>query len=89
VLFRLPPGLHRLAAGGVPDAAREAINSSGATGWAPPCPPKGDEPHHYEFTLYALKAPVALEDGAEADEAIAAIGKTALAQGRLVGRFGR
>jgi Raf kinase inhibitor-like YbhB/YbcL family protein len=89
VLFHLPPSLHRLAAGGTPDAAREAVNSAGATAWAPPCPPKGDAPHHYEFTLYALEAPLSLQDGAKADAAIAAIGRAALAQGRLVGRFGR
>ena len=89
VLFRLPPGLHRLAAGSVPDAAREAVNSAGETGWAPPCPPKGDAPHHYEFTLYALEAPLTLEDGAKAGDVIAAIGRGALGQGRLVGRYGR
>jgi Raf kinase inhibitor-like YbhB/YbcL family protein len=89
VLFHLSPGLRRLPAGGTPDAAREAVNSAGRNAWAPPCPPKGDEPHHYVFRLYALKTPIGLPDGAAADEAIAAIGRSALVQGRLVGRFGR
>ena len=89
VLFHLPPGLHRLPSGAVPDAAREAVNSAGRNAWAPPCPPKGDAPHHYEFTLYALKVPLALDDGAKADDAIAAIGRSAIVRGRLVGRFGR
>jgi Raf kinase inhibitor-like YbhB/YbcL family protein len=89
VLFHLPPGLRRLAAGSLPDAAREAVNSAGGDAWAPPCPPKGDAPHHYRFTLYALKVPLALADGVSAKDAVAAIGKSALVQGRLVGRFGR
>ena len=89
VLFHLAPGLHRLPAGGVPDAAREAVNSAGRNAWAPPCPPKGDKPHHYEFTLYALHAPLAQDDGAKAEDVIAAIGEHALARGRLVGRFAR
>lgn len=89
VLFHLAPGLRRLPAGGMPDAARQAVNSGGHAAWAPPCPPEGDAPHHYEFTLYALKTPLALEDGAKADEAVAAIGRSALVRGRLVGRFGR
>jgi Raf kinase inhibitor-like YbhB/YbcL family protein len=89
VLFHLPPGLHRLASGGTPDASREAVNSASQAAWAPPCPPEGDRPHHYEFTLYALEAPLALPDGASADDAVAAIGRTALVRGRLVGRFGR
>jgi Raf kinase inhibitor-like YbhB/YbcL family protein len=89
VLFHLEPGLRRLATGSVPDAAVGAVNSAGRTAWAPPCPPEGDAPHHYEFTLYALKAPLALDEGAKADDAVAAIGRSATARGRLVGRFGR
>jgi Raf kinase inhibitor-like YbhB/YbcL family protein len=89
VLFHLPPNLQRLPAGATPDAAREAVNSAGRDAWAPPCPPKGDAPHHYEFTLYALKAPLEQADGTKANDVIAAIGRTALVRGRLVGRFGR
>src|SRR4051794_2092721 len=89
VLFHLAPNLRRLPSGGVPDGARQAENSAGRDAWAPPCPPSGDEPHHYEFTLYALKAPLSLPDGAKSSDAIAAIGRGALARGRLVGRFGR
>ena len=29
-------------------------NSFGNTGYSGPCPPAGDPPHHYIFTLYAL-----------------------------------
>ena len=89
MIFHLPPTLKGLAAGAMPDAAREAENSAGRDAWAPPCPPPGDSPHHYEFTLYALKAPLSLPDGAKASDTIAAIGRSALVQGRLVGRFGR
>src|SRR6476661_7831711 len=89
VLFHLPPGLRRLPAGSTPDAAREAINSAGRTAWAPPCPPAGDKPHRYEFTLYALKAPLELPDGSKGDAVRGAIAREALVQGRLTGRFGR
>jgi Raf kinase inhibitor-like YbhB/YbcL family protein len=89
VLFHLSPGLRRLAAGSVPDAARQGEGSSGDAAWSPPCPPKGDRPHRYEFTLYALKAPLTQADGANADDVRTAISRTALARGRLVGRFGR
>jgi Raf kinase inhibitor-like YbhB/YbcL family protein len=89
VLFHLPPGLHRLASGSIPDAAREAENSAGSRGWTPPCPPQGDAPHHYEFTLYALRSSLPQPDGASAADVRAAIGRAAIARGRLVGRFGR
>jgi Raf kinase inhibitor-like YbhB/YbcL family protein len=89
VLFHLAPGLRGLDADTVPDGARQGVNSAGSDGWTGPCPPKGDAPHHYEFTLYALRAPLDLPDGTKPAAVRAAIAKTALARGRLVGRFGR
>jgi len=29
----------------------------GKPGYGGPCPPKGDKPHRYIFTVYALKVP--------------------------------
>jgi Raf kinase inhibitor-like YbhB/YbcL family protein len=52
-------------------------------GWKPPCPPKGDEPHRYVFTLSALKEP--LGAGADPDD----IAPASVAHGTLTGRFGR
>ena len=34
--------------------ATEAVNSFGDPGWAGPCPPPGDGPHTYQFTLHVL-----------------------------------
>jgi Raf kinase inhibitor-like YbhB/YbcL family protein len=31
-------------------------NDFGTIGWSGPCPPIGDRPHKYRFTLYALKS---------------------------------
>ena len=65
-------------------------NSLGRVGWAPPCPPDGDAPHHYVFVLYALSEPSGLtKDGASVDEAIAAVKPSVLARGTLTGRYGR
>lgn len=42
--------------------------------WFGPCPPEGDGPHHYVFTLYALDdALETLESGATAQELLAAM----------------
>src|SRR3954471_21843685 len=54
--------------GEFPTGARYGANSAGKTGWAPPCPPKGDDPHHYVFTMYALKQATGLAQGADPDE---------------------
>ena len=88
-LFKVKPGREGIAVAEVPAGAREGENSSGDAGYAGPCPPKGDAPHHYEFVLYALSSPIDLENGAAAADVRAAVKDGAMARGRLVGRFGR
>ena len=36
--------------------AKQVATDFGTPGYGGPCPPKGDKPHHYNFTIYALKA---------------------------------
>ena len=43
--------------GSVPAGARELKTDFGHAGFGGPCPPKGDKPHHYAFTVWALKVP--------------------------------
>ena len=38
----------------LPDGAVQVTTDFGSIGWGGPCPPVGDKPHHYNFTLYAL-----------------------------------
>lgn len=45
----------------LPGGATQYVNRSGSAGYAGPCPP--DPPHPYVFTLYALRAAPAWEDG--------------------------
>jgi Raf kinase inhibitor-like YbhB/YbcL family protein len=40
--------------GTLPAGAVQATTSFGAPGYGGPCPPAGDKPHRYVFTLYAL-----------------------------------
>ena len=39
----------------LPVNARQINTDFGTPGWGGPCPPAGDKPHHYNFTVYALK----------------------------------
>ena len=64
-------------------------NSAGTSKYAAPCPPKGSSPHRYEFTIYALKEPIALRAGAPADQVIDKIKRAALARGVITGRYSR
>jgi len=89
VLFKLAPDLRGLDPGRVPAGARQGKNSAGDTGWAGPCPPGGDAPHHYVFSLYALRSPLSEPAGASAEDVRAGVSDAAIARGQLVGRFGR
>jgi Raf kinase inhibitor-like YbhB/YbcL family protein len=82
IVLDLPGGTTRLDSG-TPGGAHEAKNSSGKTGWTPPCPPSGT--HHYRFTVYGLSAPTGLPDGTPTDDALKAVSAKAVTQGRLTG----
>ena len=88
-VLAIPPSDHGAPAGRPPRGGVEAENSFGKDGWGGPCPPGGDDPHRYVFTLYALDAPLGLGAGASPDAVRRAIAAHALARGTLTGRFGR
>lgn len=70
-----------------PQYAGQAQNSARQTGYRPPCPPSG-ESHRYRFTVYALREPVPLRNGARLGEALTTIAQRVIARGRLIGKFG-
>lgn len=59
VVVNIPPDTTKLEEGASPDkmpkGALETRTDFGKPGYGGPCPPPGDQPHHYIFTLYALK----------------------------------
>jgi Raf kinase inhibitor-like YbhB/YbcL family protein len=85
--YALAPGTRSLSGTGLPAGAREGENSTGSTGWTPPCPPSGT--HRYEFRLYWLKAKSGLGAGAKPDAVVAAVRKSAGGSGLLVGHYRR
>jgi Raf kinase inhibitor-like YbhB/YbcL family protein len=76
------------ALGDIPAGARlrSGENSAGKTGWTPPCPPKGDKPHRYVFSLYALRRPSGLKPGASPGQVRAKLVR-ALARGRFTASY--
>jgi Raf kinase inhibitor-like YbhB/YbcL family protein len=64
-------------------------NDFGRTGWGGPCPPEGDGPHGYRFTLYALDGALGLDPGATKDEVLAAAEGHVLEQAAFVATYER
>jgi Raf kinase inhibitor-like YbhB/YbcL family protein len=65
----------------------EGKTSFGTSGYGGPCPPVGDAPHHYIFTLYALDA--AVGGSLTGPQLLKAIDGHVLGKASVVGRFGR
>ena len=86
VLYNIPADTSSLVAD-VHGAGLEGPNSTGKTGYVGACPPPGDKPHHYVFTLFALDVTLTGKlDGTHLNDAI---NNHVLARAELVGRFGR
>jgi Raf kinase inhibitor-like YbhB/YbcL family protein len=60
VMYNIPADATGLAAGAgngrnAPRGSQQGNTDFGSKGYGGPCPPQGDKPHHYHFTVYALK----------------------------------
>ena len=51
----LPPDAGAVGGANLPKGATAVRSDFGAAGWGGVCPPQGDKPHRYIFTVYALK----------------------------------
>ena len=51
----LPRGAGDAQAKGLPAGSIQSRTDFGKPGYGGPCPPAGDKPHRYQFTVYALK----------------------------------
>ena len=60
VMYNIPADQTGLTAGAgnnrnAPRGSQQGNTDFGNKGYGGPCPPVGDKPHHYHFTVYALK----------------------------------
>ena len=97
VVYNIPADAHELAAGAgtanstaLPQGAVQGRTDFGAAAFGGACPPTGDKPHRYVFTVYALKTD---KIDAPADASAALIGfminANKLAKASFTAKYGR
>lgn len=96
VLVNIPATVHELKAGAgaqgshdLPTGAVLGLTDFGFSHYGGPCPPTGDKPHRYNFTVYALSSKV---DGGPTMTGAAlrfVIRTMTLATGTITGLYGR
>jgi Raf kinase inhibitor-like YbhB/YbcL family protein len=86
----LPLGAGNLERGLMPAGTVEIRNDVGVPGYVGPCPPEGDHPHRYIFTVFAVSAE-SLPVPAEASAAVAGFNLhfTTLEKATLMGLYKR
>ena len=70
------------------DGSLQGKNDFGKIGYNGPCPPPG-KPHRYFFKVYALDTTLSLTSGATKSQVEAAMSGHILAQGEMIGKYGR
>lgn len=87
---QLEAGVGTLNSGNLPGNAAQGLSDFGVAAWGGTCPPKGDKPHRYVFTVHALKVEQ-LEVPANATPAMLGylIHANALASTSFTAKYGR
>jgi Raf kinase inhibitor-like YbhB/YbcL family protein len=86
--FDIPANARSIAAGQV--VGSQAMNDSGKSGYAGPCPPPGHGRHHYHFKLFALDVDkLGVPANAKIAEVENAAQQHAIGQAELIGTYER
>ena len=97
VVINIPADVTELVAGAgtvnsatLPKGATQGRTDFGMAAWGGACPPQGDKPHHYIFTVYALKTDK-LDVPADATAALTGymIHANALGKASFTAKYGR
>jgi Raf kinase inhibitor-like YbhB/YbcL family protein len=87
VVYDIPSDVTEFGEGAT--LAKQGRNSFGGMGYGGPCPPPGDNPHRYRFTLYALDIPSIAVQNPTREELAAKMDAHVLGTAQLVGRYKR
>jgi Raf kinase inhibitor-like YbhB/YbcL family protein len=86
----LKPDAGNVSNANLPAGARQVRIDYGVAAWGGTCPPEGDKPHRYVFTVYALKTDK-LDIPADATAALAGfmINGNSIGKATLTAKYGR
>jgi Raf kinase inhibitor-like YbhB/YbcL family protein len=73
----------------MPAGSMQTRTDFGKAGYGGPCPPAGDKPHHYVFTIYALKDKLPVKSDATAALVGFQIHANKIAEASFTAKFGR
>ena len=86
----LPQGAGKGDGSAMVKGAAQAATDFGAPGWGGPCPPVGDKPHRYNFTLHALNVEkLDIAPGATASVVGFMVNANTIGKAQLTGMYGR
>jgi Raf kinase inhibitor-like YbhB/YbcL family protein len=86
----LPRGAGGLAGTGLPIGATQGRTDFGTASYGGPCPPQGDAPHRYVFTVHALPvAHLPVDPQISAAMVGLALHTTEIARASLIAQYGR
>jgi len=97
VVFNIPAGTTELKEGAgdtkgslLPAGSVQSVTDFGQPGFGGPCPPAGDKPHRYIFTVHALKLEkLPLEPSASGAMVGFFLGQNRIAKASVTGLYGR
>jgi hypothetical protein len=89
LVWNIEPNTQYLSEDHLPDDAVQGVTSAGHAKYSGPCPPRGDKPHRYVFTLYALNTMPGLPAGADKAALLAAMEGHILGTAALAGLYQR
>src|SRR5437763_10088594 len=86
----LPKNAGKADGSALPQGSISVATDFGTPSYGGPCPPAGDKPHHYRFTLYALKVDkLDVPRDAKASFVGFNVNANAIGKATLIGTYGR
>jgi Raf kinase inhibitor-like YbhB/YbcL family protein len=95
LVVNIPADVHELAlgagskGGALPKGALQTRTDYGFAGYGGPCPPEGDHPHRYLFTVYAVNDTLGVKEDTPAAQIGFNLHFKAIAKATIMGLFKR